>query len=156
MKEQIKEGLGFGLTSGVITTLGLMIGLAFGTNSKLVVITGLITIAIADAFSDALGMHISQESRIALNSKKIWTTTIITFLSKFFLALSFIIPVLLFSLRIAIIFNIFYGLLILIFLSIYIAKSRKESVIKATLEHVIIAMIVIILSYVVGEIISLF
>ena len=149
--------MGFGLTSGVITTLGLMIGLAYGTDSKLVVIVGLITIAIADAFSDALGIHISQESRLILSQKKVWTTTIVTFFSKFILALFFIIPILLFSsFRHAIIFNIFYGLLILTFLNICIAGSRKENVFRATSEHLIIAIVVILLTYFVGKIVSLF
>lgn len=38
-----------------------MIGLMAGTHSKLAVLGGILTIAIADAMSDALGIHISQE-----------------------------------------------------------------------------------------------
>jgi len=62
MKHQLKTGLSFGLTSAIITTLGLMIGLISGTESKMVAIGGILTIAIADAFSDALGIHLSEES----------------------------------------------------------------------------------------------
>ena len=54
MKHSLKVGFSFGLTSGIITTLGLMVGLHSGTNSKIAVIGGVLTIAIADAFSDAL------------------------------------------------------------------------------------------------------
>ena len=54
MKHQLKVGLSFGLTSAIITTLSLMVGLISGTESKMVVIGGILTIAIADAFSDAL------------------------------------------------------------------------------------------------------
>jgi len=60
MRHSITTGFSFGLTSGVITTLGLLVGLNSGTHSKLVVIGGILTIAIADAFSDALGIHISE------------------------------------------------------------------------------------------------
>jgi len=66
MKNSIKKGLGFGLTSGIITTLGLMIGLYFSTKSMLAVIGGIIIIAVADSLSDSLGMHISEET----NKKK--------------------------------------------------------------------------------------
>ena len=59
MKESVKKGFGFGLTSGVITTLGMMVGLNASTGSRTAVIGGIIAIAIADAFSDAVGMHIS-------------------------------------------------------------------------------------------------
>jgi hypothetical protein len=54
MKESLKTGITFGLTSGTITTQGLMIGLYSGTNSRGVVIGGILTIAIADSLSDAL------------------------------------------------------------------------------------------------------
>ena len=56
MKESLKTGITFGLTSGVITTLGLMVGLHSGTGSRIAVIGGILTIAVADAFSDALGI----------------------------------------------------------------------------------------------------
>ena len=55
MKEALTAGISFGLTSGVIKTMGLMVGLHSGTHSKLVVLGGILAIAIADAFSDALG-----------------------------------------------------------------------------------------------------
>ena len=47
MRLSLKIGFSFGLTSGVITTLGLMVGLHSGTNSKLAVMGGILTIAIA-------------------------------------------------------------------------------------------------------------
>ena len=50
LKSSFKVGVGFGLTSGVITTLGLMVGLYSGTASRIAVIGGIITIAVADAF----------------------------------------------------------------------------------------------------------
>lgn len=62
MKNSWRTGFCFGLTSGIITTLGLMVGLNSGTYSALVVAGGVVTIAIADAFSDALGIHIAKES----------------------------------------------------------------------------------------------
>jgi len=47
----MNSGLSFGVTSGVITTFGLMIGLYSGTNSRLAVVGGILIIAFADAFS---------------------------------------------------------------------------------------------------------
>ena len=57
--KKMSRGIGFGLVSGTIITLGLIIGLFSSTNSEKVIIAGIISIAIADSFSDALGMHIS-------------------------------------------------------------------------------------------------
>ena len=40
MKDSIKKGFSYGVTSGVITTLGLMVGLNASTHSQLVVVGG--------------------------------------------------------------------------------------------------------------------
>jgi len=87
------------LTSAVITTLGLMIGLHSGTHSKLAVIGGILTIAVADAFSDALGIHMSEESEGKHTAREIWLSTIFTFLFKLVFGLSFAIPALILDLR---------------------------------------------------------
>ena len=62
MKDWLRTGISFGLTSAVISTLGLMVGLHSGTGSKKVILAGVITIAIADAFSDALGIQRNQKT----------------------------------------------------------------------------------------------
>jgi amino acid transporter len=92
MKHQLKTGLSFGLTSAIITTLGLMIGLISGTESKIVVIGGILTIAI----------------------------------------------------------NVVYGLSLLSILSYFLAKWEREVVWKVILEHLIVAIVVIILANWIG------
>lgn len=57
-------GMSFGISGGVITTLGMIVGLDQATSSKTAVIAAILTIAIADSLSDALGMHLSEESRL--------------------------------------------------------------------------------------------
>lgn len=147
----MKVGFSFGITSGIITTLGLMIGLYSSTHSKLVVIGGILTIAIADAFSDALGIHISEESENAHTQKQIWISTLSTLITKFFFAIIFIIPVLLFTLQAAVIISIIWGLLLLIILSYNIAGKKPLKVIT---EHLIIIITVIIITHFVGKYIS--
>lgn len=154
MKISIRKGLGFGLTSGIITTLGLIIGLYSGTHSKLVVLGGILTIAIADSFSDALGMHISQESERKHKQKQIWESTYATFLSKLIFALTFIIPILLFPLKTAVIFSIVWGLFLITVFSTYIAKLRKMRPMKAIKEHLLITALVIVTTYYIGVFIS--
>jgi VIT1/CCC1 family predicted Fe2+/Mn2+ transporter len=143
IKESFKTGLSFGLTSGIITTLGLMVGLHSGTNSKLAVIGGILTIAIADAFSDALGIHISEESEAQHTEKEIWESTISTFLSKLLFALVFIIPVLLFELSTAIIISVIFGILMLSILSFNLAKEQKVRPWEVIFEHLTVALLVI-------------
>lgn len=154
MKQQIRTGISFGLTSGIITTLGLIVGLHSGTHSKTVVIGGILIIAIADAFSDAFGIHISEESENIHTTKEIWESTIYTFLSKFIFALIFVIPVLLFELSIAIIASVILGLFMLGIFSFIIAREQKTKPWKVILEHLIIALVVIVITHYVGDLVG--
>lgn len=150
IKESFRKGLSFGLTSGIITTLGLIVGLYSGTSSKLAVIGGILTIAIADAFSDALGIHIFEESETKHTEKEIWEATISTFFFKFFFALMFIVPVLLLELYLAIIVSVIFGLLMIAILSLKLARKRNIKPGRAMAEHLAIAVVVIILTHYVG------
>ncbi|MFC1482651.1 hypothetical protein ACFL56_00155 [Candidatus Margulisiibacteriota bacterium] len=154
MKSSIKTGLSFGLTSGIITTLGLIVGLHAGTHSKLAVLGGIITIAVADALSDALGIHVSQESHNQYSFKEIWEATFATLISKFIFAITFLIPILLYSFPTAIYISITWGLILLAVASYFIAIKNKDNPIKVIGEHVAIAIIVIILTHYIGEYIS--
>lgn len=151
MRDSLKTGFSFGLTSGIITTLGLMVGLHSSTHSNRLVIGGILLIAISDAFSDAVGIHISEESESRHSPKEIWESTISTFLSKFIVALTFIIPVLLFQLSTAIIVGIIWGLSLIAIFSLYIARRQRVKSYRAVIEHLLIAILVIIACHYVGD-----
>jgi len=151
MKGSLRTGISFGLTSAVITTLGLMVGLHSGTHSKIVVLAGILTIAIADAFSDALGIHVSEEAENKHTIKQIWAATISTFLAKFLFAMTFVVPVILFTLSNAIVVSMIWGLSILSILSYIIAKSQSEPPWKIVGEHLLIAIVVIGITHLVGD-----
>ena len=108
-------------------------------------------IAIADAMSDALGIHISEEAENKHTSKEVWGATIATFLSKFIFALTFIVPILLFSLTNAIIVSVLYGLALIVIFSFYMAKQQNKKVWRVCCEHLFIAVVVIIVTHFVGE-----
>ncbi|MEM2909721.1 MAG: hypothetical protein QXO01_01450 [Nitrososphaerota archaeon] len=151
MRKPLLKGLGFGITSGVITALGLLIGLISGTHSKLAVIGGILALAVADSLSDAVGIHISEEAENEHGAKEIWEASTFTLLSKFGLTVSFIVPVLLFNLQEAIYWSIAWGLITLTAFSAHMAKSQGKSVLKVVGEHVMIAALVIVLAHVVGS-----
>ena len=156
MKTSIRKGFGFGLTSGIITTLGLMVGLNSSTHSAIVVIGGIIVIAVADALSDALGIHISEEFEMKHSKKEIWESTISTFLSKLVFALTFIIPVLLFSLNTAIIVSVVWGLFLITVFSIYIAKEQNLKPYRVVMEHLVITVVVILITHYLGRFVGSF
>ena len=156
MRESIKRGLSFGLTSGIITTLGIMIGLNTGTSLRIAVIGGILTVAIADAFSDALGIHMAEESIHRNSHKAIWEATIATFLTKFIIASSFIIAILFLDLSLAIKINLAWGLLLLVIFNYILAKQRNEKPFKIIAEHILIAAIVITITFFLGKFIALY
>ena len=151
IKQSFKTGLSFGLTSGIITTLGLIVGLNSGTHSKVLIIGGILVIAIADALSDALGIHISEESNKKRASREVWESTVSTFFSKLVFALTFIIPISLLTLSTAIIISIFWGLFLIGIFSFYIARQQGTSPQKVVLEHLIIVILVIIITHHIGD-----
>lgn len=151
MKPSFKTGLSFGLTSGVITTLGLMVGLHSGTHSRAIVIGGIVSIAIADAMSDALGIHISEESKNSGPARQIWEATLATFVAKFLTAATFVVPVAVRPLDQAIVISVMWGVFLLTVLSFFLARAQGISPWKVIGEHLVIALCVVAITHAVGD-----
>lgn len=151
MRASIKKGFGFGLSSGVITTLGMMVGLTASTQSEVAVIGGIIAIAIADAFSDAVGIHISEESENHHSARDIWEATASTLVSKFFFAISFVVPLLLFKLSTAVFVSIFWGMFLVVVFSWYLAVQQGVKPYRVVLEHMTIVILVIFITHYTGK-----
>jgi VIT1/CCC1 family predicted Fe2+/Mn2+ transporter len=154
MSQSIKKGLSFGLTSGIITTLGMVVGVNASTSSRLAVIASIVAIAIADAFSDAVAMHVSEESEGMHSRKEIWEATVTTFLAKFTFAMTFILPILFLPLNLAVLIDIAWGLSLMTVFNIFLARSQNENALRVVVEHLAIAVVVIVITYVVGLAIS--
>jgi vacuolar iron transporter family protein len=150
MKGSIKRGFSYGLTSGIITTLGLMVGLNSSTHSKFVVLGGVLTIAVADALSDAMGIHVSVEAENKYSHKEVWEATIAALTSKFLFALTFVVPILLFELSTAVLVSVGWGMALLGIFNYKLAKDRKTSPWKVVFEHLFLTLIVIVLTYYLG------
>lgn len=155
MKHSLTVGFSFGLTSGIITTLGLVVGLYSSTNSRLVVIGGILTIALADALSDAFGIHVSEESENRHSKKQVWEATLSTFFSKLVFALTFVIPVLIFSLSLAVFISVLWGLALLSVFSYHLAKKQSIKPWKVIGEHLLLAIAVVILTHYLGKLIAI-
>ncbi|MCJ7816669.1 MAG: hypothetical protein MUP55_02315 [Candidatus Aenigmarchaeota archaeon] len=151
MDHSTKTGFSFGITSAIITTLGLMMGLYAGTHSRLAVIGGILTIAIADAFSDALGIHVSEEFEGIHNSREVWVSTSSTFFTKLFFGMTFAVPVLLLDLNTSVLVSITGGLLLLGSMSFMMARRGKKKVLNVVGEHIVIAVAVILITNYLGS-----
>ena len=145
-----RTGLFFGATSGVITTIGLIVGLNSGTRSITAVLGGILVIAVADAMSDALGIHLAEESDPNTDHDQVWSATIMTFFTKFVFSISFAIPLLLLPLGPAVVVSVIWGLLVIVLLSFFLARSQNKSPLFIIGEHLGIAVVVVVLSHYIG------
>jgi VIT1/CCC1 family predicted Fe2+/Mn2+ transporter len=154
MRNPLNVGLGFGLTSGVITTLGMIIGLNAATHSESAVVGGILTVALADAFSDALGIHITEESTGKESQSYTWKATLSTFFFKIIFALSFIVPFVFLEYNNAILACIVWAGLVIGVFSYIIGKRRGEKPFGVVFEHLIVSVLVVVITQVMGGFIS--
>ena len=152
---QIITGASFGLTTAVITSLGMIVGLYSATSSKLAVVAGIVIMAIADGLSDAVSLHTVEEAEVEEgknkhSQKEIWLTTIVAFLAVCGFTMTFIIPILILPMKAAITVAIVWGMLLLAVLNLLIARIKKEKPLKLIVEHILLAIFVIIVSYFAG------
>lgn len=145
-----RTGLFFGATSGVITTVGLITGLYAGTRSVAAVLGGIFVIAVADAMSDALGIHLAEEADPDTTTGHVWAATISTFLNKFIFALSFAVPLLLLPLDTAVAASLLWGMLVIVVLSYFLARTQNTKPLHVIGEHLGIAVLVVVLSHFIG------
>lgn len=156
----LMKGLGYGLTSGVITTLGMMVGMNAGTGSKAAVLGGIMIIVVGDSMSDALGIHISEEASASNKEERdhgaVWGATISTFIFKVIFASIFIIPVLLLPLDTAVWASVGFGMFLIALFSYLFAKRQGAKVFHVVVEHLAIAILVVILTHLVGDAVRYF
>jgi VIT1/CCC1 family predicted Fe2+/Mn2+ transporter len=150
LAHSLSVGISFGVTSGIITTIGLLVGLSAGTESRTAVLAGILTIAVADSLSDALGIHISEENEGVHTSREVWGATAATFGSKLIMALTFVVPVLLFPLDTAVIVAIVWGAISLTALSIAVGRRQGIDPRPIVLEHLGVATLVVVAAHLLG------
>jgi VIT1/CCC1 family predicted Fe2+/Mn2+ transporter len=157
---QVMIGVSFGITSGVITALGMIVGLDSATSSRLAVAAGIVVMAVGGGLADAAGMHLAEEAEIENGKAKhvhreVWTTTFFTFIGVAGSVLTFVVPILIFPLKTAVYLAIGWGMLLLVFLNLYTAKVTKENAVKLISEHIFLALFVVFASYWAGTLVAI-
>lgn len=147
------EGAAFGVTSGVITTLAVLIGVNLATGSRLATIAAILTVAVADAFSDAAGIYTAKEAG-RMSEAKIWSVTFTSFFAKFIFSLIFVIPLLILRAITAVAVSIIGAFAILFLLGAFVAARRGKSPLQSAVEHSLIGMGVAFLSYILGQLLA--
>jgi vacuolar iron transporter family protein len=152
-----EKGFGFGLTSGIVTTLGMMVGMMVGTGSKAAVIGAILLIAFGDSLSDAFAMHIAEESTTTeRGGGHVWKATISTLVFKILFAIIFIVPVLSMPLLTAVIVSIVLGAVLISIFSFYFALKQNARPIHVVFEHLLMMVVVLLLTFGIGKIVSFY
>jgi vacuolar iron transporter family protein len=141
-----------GATAAIITSMGIISGLAYGRSAKSSIIAGLLIVAIADNISDSLGIHIYKESE-GVSRREINSSTYGNFIVRLILVMSFAVIVLLLPSQAAFVVSSIWGLTLLSILSYSIAKTKKTNASLEIIWHLIVAIIVIIGSKFLGSLI---
>ena len=142
--------ISYGGTAAIVTSMALISGLSAADTTKPIVVTALLIAALADNLTDALSVHIFQESE-QLDQKDAVTGTITTFVTRLLLGVSFVPLVVLFPLAHAAKAAIVWGALLLAILTYLVARQRKVNPALEVVKHLFVASGVIIASTLIGH-----
>lgn len=143
----------YGSTAGILTSVSLIVGLNAATATKGAIASALLIVALADNLTDALSIHIYQESE-QLEEKYAFKATLANFISRLMVSLSFVFLVILLPITSAMIAAGIWGLTLIVALTIVLARERKANAGYEVFKHVIVALVVLLASNFIGEWIS--
>jgi vacuolar iron transporter family protein len=97
---------------------------------------------------------VSEESKNSSPAREIWEATLATFVAKFVIAATFVVPIIFVPLDQAIFISVAWGLLLLTVLSFFIARAQTSAPWKVIGEHLLIALCVVGITHAVGDWVS--
>jgi len=158
MIDDIRQGLFFGLNSGVITTVGLISGLIQTKISYNLLIISIISLAISDSASEAYGLYLSKKAKdIKDFSSGPLYSLISLFITKFVIVISFLIP-LLFTKKLNVFKNMTWvlgwGIFLLTILDLQLCSIRNETFAEYIIPHLIVLGLVVVLTKYFGNLIN--
>ena len=154
------QGVAFGTMDGLITILGVVIGIASATESSgAVIITGLVA-GLANAFGNAFGFYAGelaeraehiQENQHVSSMRETRRSTILAFLHSVGSTMVIVAPFTLLSLTSAIITTLIFSLALLFVLGALVGKFSHASRLKFGIRYVALGLAGAALSFVVGQ-----
>jgi len=141
--------LSFGSTAGIVTSMGLIVGLDAATASTAALAGSILIAGLADNLTDSLSVHIYQESE-RLPEREAFRTTAVNFVARITMSLSFIFIVILLPRPAAVRLSVIWGFFLLSGLSYVIARARSVSAFSEIWKHGVVAVIVILISKAIG------
>jgi hypothetical protein len=147
--ERVGE-LAFGITSGALTTMGALVGVWSATGDALAVVAAVVAIAVADSCSDAFGMYMAKVSERGVPPRRALRYALGTLAGKAFLPLTFLVPLLLLPLGVAVWVDLAWGALALALLSAEQAVVDQASVARRVARNLGLALVIVANSVLAG------
>ena len=130
--------------------MALIGGLGAADATKPVIVSALLIAALADNLTDALSIHVFQESEVR-DERDAFAGTVTNFVARLVLCLSFVALVGFFPLAHATEIAIAWGMLLLAILSYLVAHARKVKPLPEVVKHLVVAAAVIAGSRAIGH-----
>lgn len=149
IKDHGRQGLSFGVMDGIITVLGVIMGL-FSTADKKIIILGALAVGVADAFANAAGIHVSQETKKDHSHETVIKETIYCFIATVVVMLSLIWPYLFFAIGTSTIIVFIVSAAWLVSLGNFVAKTSGRSRKRLIAEYILIGVTISAVTYLIG------
>ncbi len=152
--ERIGEAA-FGITSGILTTLGVLVGMAYATqDSKIAVIGAIAVLAGSDSWSDAAGMYHSKLAERGTSKKDAIRFAFGTMVAKVVLPLLFCVPVAIWGVQAGGSIAVAIGAILFMVFRVENAVVMEEDIRHSILEGMCLMFAVLWCSLWIGKLIS--
>lgn len=150
--ERVGE-LAFGITSGILTTVGVLVGVIAANPDQLSAIGGIVAIAVADSYSDAFGMYMARVSERGTPRKLAMRHALGTLAGKAVIPLTFIVPLLVLPLGAAVWVDLGWGAVALALLSAEQAVVEQRPIGRRVARNLGLALIIVTSSLLAGKLV---
>jgi predicted membrane protein (TIGR00267 family) len=162
------QGIAFGLMDGLITMLGIIMGIATATgDSKLVVTAGIVG-GIANGFANSIGLYASelaergQQIQDKKNGKQthvhtmeeIWVATVLAFISAIIALILPIVPFLFIPMGESMIFAFTISSILLFLLGYEVGRVSEENGLKMGIKYVMAGLFGAVTCFVIGDLLQ--
>lgn len=154
------HGLAFGLVDGLITMLGVIIGVAQATGEmRFVLISGLVA-GVANAFGNSIGFYGSElaergehmvEGREPSSMTEVRRSSLLSFFTSLGAALILMVPFLVFSQTLAMVMAVVLGAALLFSLGLLVGKLWRRHPLRYGLIYLVLGVAGAGLSFFVGD-----
>lgn len=150
-----RQGIFFGINSGILATVGMIAGIAQTTSNPMYIIVSVVTLSISDTLGEGYSMYLSKKAEdVKKNGYGPIISMVSILLSKTIIMLLFLLPLLFFwDLKYYknLIWPLVYSLLVLLIIDLKLAELREESPKKYFISHVVLLTIILVSTKLLGK-----